>query len=1153
MRRTMHAILFLLFALSICYAKRYARYNLVGYFPKSPKRIVIISDDDCAGKKWELKDKSGKNVISGSVGKSVCGKNDHTPFPHNYEIDITSLKTVGDFAFTMEGVKPFTITISQNLYASVVQSNLRWLRVARAGSKDVLDRKQGHFGDSACYVYRRKGNKNTDEWAEDANGKKVNMLGGWYDGYVYTKYTLTTALTTYALLRAYEINPALFGKKQSKTGLNDLLDEAKWGLDYLCKTMPDDKEFIIEVGDFADNDRGTLLPDEDPLDGKRPAYSIFSPSQMGNTAAALALGSAVFAKEGKKKEAEKYKAQAVTIFNKAISKAASAPAWLEKEWALYEDKDQHDNLLLAAAELYRLTNNQKYLTHAKKFTKLAKNSWWAAYSSAHLYAHQRLMDKVPDSKKYLLSDLNEFNSKAQSSGNVWSSPQDYSLYHVYANIEIATASLLYQMASSDEKYEKEAMEMLDYVFGTNNWGLSFVSLPSIENCVKNYYSQVYMLQADLFPEGGIAVGPLDAKTHDEESNWCYFDPVAQPTYKFNTKKVKFFDHGDDYMCMRANTFGVAEGILLFSVATKLYGDASVKVATPKPAAANVPKKKDDSYTVYLRYNRVGYNPARRKQMIIMSEKDIKGQKWTIEKAGKKGKAKKVQSGTFGASLYGKGNHTPMPFNYQADFSPIKEEGSYTFKTKGAKPAKIIIKKDPYSWILEKPLRWMRAARCGSPDCVDHKACHSGDTACVVYRRNGIQNNKWEIDPNKKKISGFGGWHDAGDYLKFSLTVGYTAYFLLKSYEVNPDIFVKKQSKTDLVDVLDEAKWGLEFLMRCMPDTNEFIIMVGGLDDHNVGLRLPHEDKLDGKRPCFSALSPTQMGYSAAALAVGSGIFNKLGKEKDAKRYREMAERIFRRAASKDAVAPAWFIDTVGLYDFYGDETKYDNMELAAAELYRLTGDQKYFDAAKKYSDKARAAGWRAWESVNMPAHLCLMEHYSVVKNDLRVDLDGFLKNSKKKGNIWGLPLKYVWGGLYCYIGIASAAMEYQMRTKDRKYESIARNMLDYTLGCNNWGICFVATKKLDYTIQHPFSQIYTLQSDKFPIGAISEGPGEKRDWIENKKHFSYDPHAQPTHKFNTEKGVFYDHNKDYMCMETTINGVADGIFMLALAARLYKD
>ncbi len=1147
----MHVFLLILLALSMCHAKRYARYNLVGYFPKAVKRIVIMSDDDCAGKKWELKDQSGKSALAGTAGKSVCGKNDHTPFAYNHEIDVSALTTEGTFTFKMEGIKAFKITVSRNPYASVAQSNLRWLRAARAGSKDVLDRKPAHFGDSSCYVYRRKGDNNTDDWAEDAKGKKVNMLGGWYDGYVYTKYTLTAALTTYSLLRAYEVNPALFTKKYSKTGLNDLLDEAKWGCDYLCKTMPDDNEFIIEVGDFADNERGTLLPHEDPLDGKRPAYSIFSPNQMGNTAAALALGSAVFAKEGKKKDAEKYKAMAVKIFNKAVSKAAKAPAWLEKEWALYEDDKQYDNLLLAAAELFRLTNDRKYLTHAKKFAGLAKNSWWAAYSSAHLYAHQRLMDKVPDSKKYLLDDLNSFNSKASGSGNIWSSPQDYSLYHIYATIEVAAASLLYQMAATDKKYEKDALYMLDYVFGTNNWGLSFVSMPSIKKCVKNYYSQIYMLQTGLFPEGGIAVGPLDVKTHDDEASWCYFDPKKQKTYKFNTGKIKFFDHSDDYMCMRANTYGVADCIFLLSLATRIYGDAGVK-EKERPRLVKAEKVTDDK-EVHLRYNHLGYNPSRKKRIIVMAGEDIKGRTWAIMKATKKGKTKKVQSGSFGASVYGRGQHTPMPFNYIVDFSTLKEEGKYTFETKGAKKAKFIIKNDPYSWILEKPLRWMRAARCGSEDCVDHKVCHLGDSACVIHRRAGIRNNKWTIDPDKKKISGFGGWHDAGDYLKFSLTVGYTAYFLLRAYEVNPDIFAKKLSKTGLVDILDEAKWGLEFLMRCMPDSNEFIIMVGGLDDHNVGLRLPHNDKLDGRRPCISALSPTQMGYASAALAVGSGIFGKLGKKEDAKRYRDMAELIFRRAESKDAVAPAWFVDTLGLYDFYGDESKNDNMELAAAELYRLTGDKKYYDAAKKYSDKARSAGWRAWESVNMPAHLCFMENYSVVKNDLRVDLDGFLKNSKKRGNIWGLPQKYVWGGLYCYIGIAAAAMEFQMRTGDRKYESIARDMLDYTLGFNNWGICFVATKELPYTIRHPFSQVYTLQSGLFPTGAISEGPGEKRDWEKNKNWFSYDPNAQPTHKFNTEKGVFYDHNKDYMCMETTISGVADGIFMLALASRLYKD
>jgi len=1133
------------------FAGRYVRYNQVGFFPKAQKRIIVMSVDECKGVDWVIKDKSGAVVLFGKTGASVCGKNDHMPFAFNYEIDASALSTEGVFIFEMPGIKPCPVTVSANPFAPVVQSNLRWLRASRAGSKEVLDRKPGHFGDSACYVYRRKGAENTDTWDEDAKGKRVNMLGGWYDGYEYLKFTLTAALTTYALLRSYETTPALFAKKHSTTELVDILDEAKWGLDYLLKTMPDDREFIIEVGDFADNERGALLPEEDPLDGKRPAYSIFSPNQMGTTAAALALGSAVFAKLGKKSDAEKYKALAVRIFDKAVSREATAPAWLEKEWALCEDETQYDNLLLAAAELYRLTNEQKYLTHAQTFAKKAKNSWWAAYSSAHMLAHHRSMEKIDESKKFFLEDLNGFFGKATAAGNLWHAPQEYSLFHTYATIEVATGMLLYQTTAADKKYEKSALYMLDYVLGANNWGLSFVSLPYIKNCVKNYYSQIYMLQTDLFPEGGIAVGPVDTKTHDDESKWCYFDRKAQPSNAFNTPKAVFFDHSDDYMCVAANTFGVAEGIFLFSLATALYGDPAIQAPQPKPVASTIKKPADNASTVFLRYNRVGYNPQRQKRMIVMAQKDIKGQEWTISKSAGKGSSSKVASGTLGASVYGKGDHTPLPFNYTVDFSSVREEGAYTFETKNAEKAKLIIKKDPYTWILEKPIRWMRAARCGSAHCVDHGLCHRGDTACQVYYRDGIQNNKWVPAKVQKMVNGSGGWHDAGDYLKFTLTIGYAAYFMLRAYEVNPEIFTKKMSTTDLVDILDEARWGLEFLARCMPDTANFIIQIGDYADHNVGLRLPENDELDGKRPALCALSRPQMGYAAAALAVGSILFDRLGKKEEAKRYRETAERIFARADSKDAGTPAWF--STGPESFYDDDSENDNMELAAAELFRCTNNQKYFAAAKKYSDKARSAGWRAWESVNMPAHLSLMEHYSVVKNDLLVDLDGFLANSKKPGNLWGVPQKYVWGGLYCYIGVASAALEYHVRTQERKYESLALNMLDYTLGCNNWGICFVAAQEIDYTIRNPFSQIYTLQSDKFPVGAISEGPGDRSSWNENKNLFAYDPKAQPTHRFNTDKGVFYDHSKDYMCMETTINGIADGIFMLALASKLYRE
>jgi hypothetical protein len=453
---------------------------------------------------------------------------------------------------------------------------------------------------------------------------------------------------------------------------------------------------------------------------------------------------------------------------------------------------------------------------------------------------------------------------------------------------------------------------------------------------------------------------------------------------------------------------------------------------------------------------------------------------------------------------------------------------------------------------------MRAARCGSKDAIDHGFCHGRDTSCVVHHRVGFDNGSWHDSGSGKKINGFGGWHDAADYLKFSLTIGYSTYFLLRSYDINPELFdsLKEYSTTEYNDLIDEAKWGLDWLMKTMPDndTNEFIIMVGDSEDHNVGYRLPQDDELNGERPVLSALSPHQMGYAAASLALGANIFKKLGKNDIAKRYENKAKLIFRRATSKDAVPMAALNDEVNV--FYGDETVNDNLELAAAELYRLTGDEFYKKEAIKYQNLAGTAGWRAWESVNMPAHINVMNFYPIAKNDLYADLDEFLINSRRSGNIWGLPVKYVWGGLYSYIGIGAAALEFQLLTGERKYEELGRNMFDYLLGYNNWGICFVATQDprlAGNTITDPYSQVYNLQADKFPRGAISEGPGDRVSWEKFKTYFGFDVDAQRTNKFNTSDGVFFDNRKDFMCMETTIGGVADGIFMLAVASKFFAE
>jgi endoglucanase len=571
-RKLLFGCVVLLAAYAFCSAERYARFNEVGYFPKSPKRIVIMSDDDCAGARWNIMDQNKKSVLSGVLGKSVFGKGDHTPLAFNYEIDFSSLTNEGSYGFEMPGISNVVLNIKKDLLRPVVASNLRFFYVLRSGSKNCLDREPGHFGDSASVVFHRKGKENSEEfWGPGEKKRKINMLGGWYDGYLYTKYTLTNAYAAYFLLRSYELNPSLFVKKYSATDLVDVLDNAKWGLDYLCKVMPADNEFIIEVGGWKDNETGIHLPPSDPLNGKRECYSAISVPQMGLTAAALALGGSVFGGLGHKADAEKYTQAAVKIFTKAAASTAEN-AWLEKDGTeLYKDESWADDMELAAIELFRTTKDQAYLSRALKYASSAKAAGWIAWSDLHLAAHERVLEHSPQTKKYILEDLDDFQNAATSNGNIWSLPIEYTPQGLHSCFEAASGALGSAGATKEKKYERFAFHVIDYALGCNNWGLSFVSLASVPKSARNYYSQIYRLQTRLFPEGAIAGGPLDTKTQKEDV-WCCFDRTAEPTYPFNTDKVSFYDNSDDEACTNAILTGVADGIYLFTLASKLYGE-----------------------------------------------------------------------------------------------------------------------------------------------------------------------------------------------------------------------------------------------------------------------------------------------------------------------------------------------------------------------------------------------------------------------------------------------------------------------------------------------------------------------------------------------------------------------------------------------------
>src|SRR5690606_29655744 len=118
----------------------------------------------------------------------------------------------------------------------------------------------------------------------------VDVAGGWHDASDYLQYSTTSANATWHLLAAYRDFPKVFGDDKLANGIEgkndraDVLDEAKWGLDWLLKMHPKPDWMFNQIADDRDH-QSMRIPKDDPFYGKgnqRPAYFINGePQQRG--------------------------------------------------------------------------------------------------------------------------------------------------------------------------------------------------------------------------------------------------------------------------------------------------------------------------------------------------------------------------------------------------------------------------------------------------------------------------------------------------------------------------------------------------------------------------------------------------------------------------------------------------------------------------------------------------------------------------------------------------------------------------------------------------------------------------------------------------------------------------------------------------------
>jgi endoglucanase len=520
-----------------------------------------------------------------------------------------------------------------------------------------------------------------------------------------------------------------------------------------------------------------------------------------------------------------------------------------------------------------------------------------------------------------------------------------------------------------------------------------------------------------------------------------------------------------------------------------------------------------SNDIFIRTNQIGFFPDDLKTAVVLSNINLKDKPFFILD-NNSSEIKFESSVVDSPSVYGGFN-----FCYEIDFSKLNTTGTYKIKLADNESYPFQIGNSIFNNVRDSISLFLKAKRCGPTNPILHLPCHLSDAAKIIGYK----------DSTARDLTG--GWHDAGDYVKFLKTAAYTTYMLLFSYEFDPQKFGYDLNKNDVPDILEEAKVGLDWLLRCNVDDQTLVTQVQNESDHNIGWRLPENDSLQFDRPAFVSIGKNTIGIYSAALALASKIW----KEKS---YDDNFSAICLKTSERfySLRNDVQDIDTT-FSNHYPEKDFNGKLALASVELYNSTKSEKYLAEAIDYGNKAGSDFWWSVGDINSLAHYKIALH----NPDFAKYIYQNLKNSKKAsdGSFLREGLEYSWGTTNSFLGVSLQAILYKKLTSSNEFDSLNIYQRDYILGRNPWGISFI------YNIGTKFSkslhsQIAFFNNGYLP-GALSAGPAPS-DLLGKYKI----QRLNNDNEFNNADIKYFDDRMDYITNEPTIVGNATALFIFGV-------
>jgi len=373
-----------------------------------------------------------------------------------------------------------------------------------------------------------------------------------------------------------------------------------------------------------------------------------------------------------------------------------------------------------------------------------------------------------------------------------------------------------------------------------------------------------------------------------------------------------------------------------------------------------------------------------------------------------------------------------------------------------------------------------------------------------------------------------GWFDAGDYRKYTSWMANVIWHLGYAFEWNSNKFGDNtginESGNGVPDILDEIKWELDWMLK-MQETNTSSPIFGALYsgcfvvNGYSGSYSDGDPSLDQNPYFYANYSTGATASGAAAFAIGARLFAPY----------EVAYPGY-SAQLRTAAVNAWNFLVAHPSNIQYDHTNFNNANanvsdveekqlrfMAAAELYRLTGDSTYKEYCDANYNNPNTGDW----------------HQPIINNYFETGASGTMqrglisycmapgatlsvvnaiKTSLQNGIEWNItsrinncPYKaHMWQGHYCWGSNAMKAGWANMclygaylnvnPSMTSKYLETAEEYLHYYFGRNATAYCYLTQSQI-FGADKPITQIFhgwfcdgTIWDTNPAPGYLSGGP-----------------------------------------------------------------